>query len=449
MKSRAVLVVVVAVAAVLFSPGTASARSGPPVLDANFPDPDVVRVGDVYHAYASNGRGQNIQHATSTDLEGWSLDGGSVLPEIGAWARLKPFPAGGPEDDSVWAPEVFRADDGFVMWYTANDRASDVQCIGAAASPSPEGPFTPEPAPLICPSGDGGAIDASSFVEDGQRYILWKNDGNCCGLDTWLHLQPVSGDGLRTTGPATRLIKQDRDFEGALVEAPTLWKHDGTYVLLYSANSFADCSYTSSYATAASLSGPYTKAPAPLLSTGSFSGTVCGPGGQDVVVGPDGRDRMLFHGWDGARTERSLYLADLGWANGLPVVRGSIVRQEAEDGGVVDAAVRSAGGASGGRAVGGIDGPDSRVELDFYAPRSGEYTLFVTFGNGSVVDGAPVDASHTLTIDGAPAGDVGYPHTGWDRWTTTERTITLTEGFHSLSLGKGANWAELDVVGVG
>ncbi|MFF5701400.1 hypothetical protein ACFY7H_02635 [Streptomyces sp. NPDC012794] len=48
--------------------GPVLAAADGPVLDRNFPDPDVVRVGRTYHAYATNGDGKNIQHATSTDL---------------------------------------------------------------------------------------------------------------------------------------------------------------------------------------------------------------------------------------------------------------------------------------------------------------------------------------------------------------------------------------------
>ncbi|MEU3342354.1 hypothetical protein [Streptomyces sp. NPDC006668] len=37
-------------------------------LGQNFPDPDIVKAGAVYHAYATNGDGKHIQHAVSGDL---------------------------------------------------------------------------------------------------------------------------------------------------------------------------------------------------------------------------------------------------------------------------------------------------------------------------------------------------------------------------------------------
>ncbi|WP_309144485.1 glycoside hydrolase family 43 protein [Streptomyces sp. BR123] len=292
------------------------ARAATPalVLDRDFPDPDVVKVGRTYHAYATNSEAAAVQHATSTDLVHWTPAGTDPLPRLGDWAE--------PTRSLVWAPEVFANDRGFTMHYTARDRASGKQCIGVALSSSPDGPFQPVgQGPLVCPAEQGGAIDAASFTEGGRRYLLWKNDGNCCGIPTRIHLQPVSGDGTRTTGDPAPLIGQDLAWEGQLVEAPTLVRRDGRYVLFYSADSYADHRYKTGYAVADRLTGPYVKAPEPLISTESLGGAVRGPGGQDVVTGPDGKDRILFHGWspDGSR-RRLLYAAGLDFTDGTPRV---------------------------------------------------------------------------------------------------------------------------------
>jgi beta-xylosidase len=166
----------------------------------------------------------------------------------------------------------------------------------------------------------GGAIDPGSFVDaDGTRYLVWKNDGNCCGEDTWLQLQKTSPDGLTLAGPPVKLIKEDKPWEGNLVEAPTLVRHGSQYTLLYSANSYAGDKYVTGYATAPRLTGPYTKAPQPLLTT---SGTgIIGPGGQDVVHGPGGTDYLAVHGWDQGLSKRELYLLPLTWQGAKPVVK--------------------------------------------------------------------------------------------------------------------------------
>src|SRR3712207_8021969 len=42
-----------------------------PVIDQDFPDPDVLKVGDTYYAYATNTQIVNIQAAKSQDLVQW------------------------------------------------------------------------------------------------------------------------------------------------------------------------------------------------------------------------------------------------------------------------------------------------------------------------------------------------------------------------------------------
>ncbi len=282
-------------------------------IDQDFPDPDVLRVGGTFYAYATNSPSANVQLATSRDGKTWSVSASDVLPTLPTWAL----------PGKTWAPDVSAASAGRYLMYVVMASASPaLQCIGVAASSSPSGPFKPVGnGPLVCPKGEGGAIDPSTFVDtDGTRYLLWKNDGNCCGLDTWLHMAPLSRDGLALAGPATKLVKQTAGWEGSVVEAPVLVKHGSHYVLFYSANSYAGEAYAIGYATASSATGPYRKHPVPLLSTSSSKGRFTGPGGQDVVTGPDGHDLLVFHSWDPARIYRGMDVLPLTWNGDQPVV---------------------------------------------------------------------------------------------------------------------------------
>jgi beta-xylosidase len=286
-----------------------------PVFDRDFPDPDVLKAGDTYYGYATNSGTMNIQVATSQDLVHWKPLG-SALPALPDWAR----PVGG----LTWAPEVTQYDSRYVMYFVSRDDKSDKQCIGVATSEKPEGPFKSSATkPLICQPDQGGSIDPAAFAdEDGTRYVLWKNDGNCCAKDTWLYIQKVSADGLQLEGQPTRLIKQGQSWEGHLIEAPTLWKHDEKYYLFYSANNYAGPDYAVGYAVADQLLGPYQKAAEPLLKTNGGRGIVIGPGGQDVVAAPDGRTWMVYHAWDDHASYRAMYIDELDWEGDRPVVRG-------------------------------------------------------------------------------------------------------------------------------
>jgi beta-xylosidase len=287
-----------------------------PVINQDFPDPDVLKVGDTYYAYATNTGLVDVQVAKSTDLVHWRMlpDAVGALP---GWAR----------PGLTWAPDVSLAADGttFVMYFTARDKASDKQCIGVATSDNPEGPFKSDTeGPIICQPDLGGSIDPSTFVdEDGKRYVLWKNDGNCCGKPTWLYIQPVADDGLTLQGEPTQLIRNDRVWEGPLVEAPTLWKHGGKYYLFYSANRYSDHTYAVGYAVADAVLGPYTKpSRRPLLQTDIKTGGALGPGGQDIVLDKDGEPWFVYHSWNRTVKYRGVQIDELVWEGDTPVVKG-------------------------------------------------------------------------------------------------------------------------------
>jgi beta-xylosidase len=286
-----------------------------PVIDLNFPDPDVLKVGDTYYAYATETGSVTIQTAHSSDLVKWEMLGNALIV-LPPWVK--------PGFD--WAPDVSQTVDGkmFVMYFTARDAASDKQCIGAATSDKPEGPFQfAGDVPLICQIDQGGSIDPAAFVdEDSSRYVLWKNDGNCCGMDTYIYTQKVSPDGLTLEGAPTKLIKNDQIWEGRVVEAPTLWKHGGKYYLFYSANDYAGADYAIGYAVADKIMGPYAKpSKQPLLATDMKNGAAIGPGGQDVVLDKDGETWLVYHSWDPTATYRRMMLDELMWDGDTPVVK--------------------------------------------------------------------------------------------------------------------------------
>ena len=308
------------------SPGSPkSGAQGPsenPVIADDFPDPDVLEVDGVYYAYATNGNNRNVRVASSTDLRTWE-EHEDAMPDLPPWI----IPG------KTWAPEVTEIGPGqYVLYFTATNFRPALQCIGTAVAEDPLGPFTVVgDGMLVCPAEEGGAIDAATFRDDDDtRYLLWKNDGNCCGLDTWLQLAPLSVDGLALEAPATRLVKQDLEWEGHLVEAPTLVKEDGTYVLMYSANDYGGDAYAVGFATASDVTGPYTKNPDPLLDSDSLDSAYVGPGGQDVVTGPDEEDYLVFHSWYGGNTYRAMNAVPLDWVAGSgaeddqirPVVEG-------------------------------------------------------------------------------------------------------------------------------
>lgn len=283
------------------------------LIDQDFADPDVVAADGSYAAFATNTAGVNVQFATSDDLVDWKVSLDDALPRLPEWAS----------QGRTWAPDVSaNTGGGYVMYFVAAHTASDKQCIGVATSATLTGPYVAlEGDPLVCTLDEGGAIDPAVFTDDdGSRYLIWKNDGNCCAMDTWIQFAPLTADGTGLAGPATKLFMQTEAWEGKLVEAPVMVKRDGTYLVFYSANDYGSDQYAIGVASAPAIEGPYVKQPEPLLSTASSAGRYLGPGGQDILSTPDG-DLIFFHGWNELFMYRGMYSAPLEWNGDVPSVR--------------------------------------------------------------------------------------------------------------------------------
>jgi len=244
------------------------------------------------------------------------------LPDPGPWAAS---PA------HLWSPDINQLDDGsFILYYAATYAASPGQhCVGAALSSSILGPYSPYSEPLFCPLSAGGAIDPDGYKDpvSGQRYIVYKVDGNSIGhggdcsnsvapiVPTPIMLQNVASDGVTLVGGPVQLITND-PIDGPATEAPTLLygAAQKTYFLLYSSGCYTSTSYAVRVASATSLTGPWTKASAPFLVTGQTAADVYIPGGVDVTQ--DG-SKIVFHGD-----------LNLGWFTGSgPRVRGMYAAQ--------------------------------------------------------------------------------------------------------------------------
>jgi beta-xylosidase len=296
-----------------------TALSRPVVADrvaGDFADPFMLQAGGSYYAFATGAEGQHLQVARSRDLKAWTPLR-DPLPRLAAWAR--------DTDGLTWAPSVLARADGYVLYYTTRDAASGFQCISRAVARQPAGPYVDRSArPMICQTELCGSIDPSPFVDrDGAAYLLWKSDENslACRTAPRIWSQRLSDDGRKLVGRPRALIERDRDWEGQIVEGPSMALHDGRYYLFYSANWYASSEYAIGYATCDGPTGGCTKVTvgAPFLAS---SGPALGPGGQELFTGADGALWMAYHAWTAPRTTyaqggaRSLRLARIDFRDG-------------------------------------------------------------------------------------------------------------------------------------
>jgi beta-xylosidase len=286
-----------------------------PVIDRNFPDPDVMSVGSDHYAYSTQSRyGNEFWHvpvAHSTELTGGWTPVGDALPVLPAWSGVD---QSGHAD--VTAPDVSaRPGGGYLLYFVARARGRGVLCIGAAAGDKPQGPFIPGPAPLVCQPSAVDSIDPQVFRDDdGTRYLLFASGQ----VHTSIWQQRLAPDGLGVTAPPVPLIRADRPEEANIVEAPALVKHGDEYVLFYSGNRFDSGRYFVNYAIAPALNGPFVKHCGQLLNRRSLGGAFPDPGGQNVVADGEQQD-LAFHASTASR-RRSMFLVGLSWnLDGQPV----------------------------------------------------------------------------------------------------------------------------------
>jgi Glycosyl hydrolases family 43 len=189
------------------------------------------------------------------------------------------------------------------LWFAARVRDSTEQCIGVATSRSVLGPYaSTASAPVVCQSSLGGSIDPSVIVGTGsRRYLLWKNDGNCCGVTSQIWSQPLATDGTTLEGAPTVLLTYSGGWESGIapiestIEGPSMLAVAGHLFLFFSGGGYGTSGYAMGVATCASPLGPcVTQSQYPALS--SRPG-VAGPGGGAVFLDRYGRPWLAYSAW--------------------------------------------------------------------------------------------------------------------------------------------------------
>ena len=261
-----------------------SATYSNPVIPGDHPDPSLTRIGGEFWATSTSSAWAPVFPLLhSRDLVNWDL-AGAVFDQAPQWSA-----------GNYWAPEISYFKGRVYLYYTARRRGGPL-CVAVATADRPAGPYT-DHGPMICE--DVGSIDPVTAVDEkGDRYLIWKRDGNSQKQPTPIQIQKLSEDGTTLVGAKTELIRNDEPWEGQLVEGPFVLHRNGWFYLFYSAAGCCGvkCDYRVGVARARHLLGPYEKyAKNPILS--SNQRWVC-PGHGSVTVDVQGREFFLYHAYD-------------------------------------------------------------------------------------------------------------------------------------------------------
>jgi arabinan endo-1,5-alpha-L-arabinosidase len=304
-----------------------------PVLDADFPDPAVLKAPDgYYYAYATqterDGKWLNLQVARSRDLIHWDHLG-DPLPVKPVWASTT---------QDFWAPDVIRDGSRYVMYYSAKPDTADERhglCLGVATAAQPQGPFTDLGKPLQCGTGFVN-IDPMAFDDPatGKRLLYW---GSGFGP---IKVQELSSDRMAfAPGSAPKdlvFANPVKDQFPVLVEGAWVEQRNGWYYLFYSGDNCcgAKANYAVMIARSRSPTGPFEtleqatgEAHSIILAT---HGNWSAPGHNSIAADERGRDWIVYHAVDVRRprtkpaddinTRRVMLVDRIEWRNGWPVV---------------------------------------------------------------------------------------------------------------------------------
>lgn len=273
-----------------------------PIFDGDFADPFALRTSDAIYLFATNTVKTPYAPAAHIPVIALTRDSwfeghylGDALPILPAWTV----------SGYQWAPSVWARPGGTYVMYYSTPATHPLNCLGRepaaacihtsagprtaycisrATSSSPAGPFVDgSSSAFVCPVSEGGAIDPSVFIDsEGTPWLLWKSDGDCCGLPTRVYSQQLSADGLSVIGSPHRLIEASQSWEGGLVEGPSMVEQGKNYWLFYSANLWGSDDYGIGIAHCASVIGPCTKPldHAWISSTVTDGQSDPGPGGR-------------------------------------------------------------------------------------------------------------------------------------------------------------------------
>ena len=260
-------------------------RSG--IYPYDFADPFVLVADGTYFAFGTNGAAGGVQVLSSSDERTWRLVG-DALPHLPAWA----------ESGLTWSPAVTTTSGGYLLYYTARDRASGKQCISVGVSTQPQGPYLDlSSAPLICQTSMGGSIDASPYrAADGTPYLTWKSEGETVAGRSEIWAQQLTPDGGAMVGEPAVLLRADRSWEAGVIEGPSMMLTADGWILLYSGNSWTSSAYATGFAACTGPLGPCTK-PAYNEVLGS-NASYAGAGGAQWFVNAAGALSVSFAAWD-------------------------------------------------------------------------------------------------------------------------------------------------------
>ena len=237
----------IAIGAMFLTAALQTPRSGNPILDGWYADPEVRVFNERYWIYptysAPYGQQLFLDAFSSTDLVTWTKHP-RVLDAVNVkWATR-----------AIWAPSIVERDGWYYLFFGANDIQTDQQVggIGVARSRRPEGPFEDHLGRPLVDKFHNGAQPIDQFVfrdTDGTYYLIYGGWRHC-------NIAKLNAD---FTGfvpfPDGTMFKEITP--AGYVEGPFMFVKDGKYYFMWSEGGWTGPNYAVAYAVGSSPLGPF------------------------------------------------------------------------------------------------------------------------------------------------------------------------------------------------
>ena len=270
-----------------------------PIIDADYSDPDAIRVGDDFYLTASSFNcipGLPILH--SKDLVNWKIIGHALQRQPPYDHFAKPQHGNG-----VWAPSIRYHNNEFYIFYGDPDFG-----IYMVKARNAAGPWT-EPL-LVRPAK--GWIDPAPFWDDnGNAYLVhaWANSRS--GIKSILTINRMSPDGTKLLDDGQMVF--DGRANHPTIEGPKLYKRNGYYYIFAPAGGVATGWQT--VLRAKNIYGPYEDRI--VMDRGRTE--INGPHQGGWVETKSG-ESWFIHFQDRGVYGRIVHLQPMKWVNDWPVI---------------------------------------------------------------------------------------------------------------------------------
>ena len=270
-----------------------------PILNADYSDPDAIRVGDDFYLIASSFNatpGLPILH--SKDLVNWRIINHVFKEQEPAEIFAKPQHGGG-----VWAAAIRFHEGEFYIYYPDPDFG-----IYLTKAKNPYGEWSK---PILIKSAKGWIDPCPFWDDDGKAYLVHAFAGSRAGIKSVLVVNRMSADGTKLIDDGTLIF--DGHDEDSTVEGPKLYKRNGFYYVFAPAGGVP--TGWQIVLRSKNIYGPYEKKV--VLAQGKTN--INGPHQGAWVTTQTGEDWFL-HFQDKGAFGRVVHLEPMIWKNDFPVI---------------------------------------------------------------------------------------------------------------------------------